>query len=499
MAQILPWVALILSALVLGFGAVRGSRPKGGGLLPFAAAGAGVVLVAILATLPKSPPWTPTQGMWPGLLLGGLAVLIAAALGERLASEADRALAGAVEMAAPTAALSVLLLAYVPLRSVIVDTLGGFVIGALAVGILLAARPLAEGEERASSGAVLPAVALAVATNLALWHQGPAGAREWLHLPVLFGATVTAGLTLRAAVGRTNAWAGLAAALLPPAVMAWLIAYNLKGTPPFFTTVLLSLALFGVLAWLGRSEAGEAPRFRADTGLLGSLLVLGGAALAFRGLFGYGIALAALTGLVVARLCAGEAAAFVERAAVLALLLAVYRVYTEINAYTSGFQPDFLYYYASLVAGALLPALLAGSVFRWAPAEGALVSIPGAVVRAGLVGASAVLAPLLLWVLVGERPQAAFLVGLPVGAGFLLSRHVTGGRPAGELRLADLAALAAGWSAVQFTYLLTPLGLTSRPQRVVLLVAIGVVVLAVIGITAAMERRAPRRAPATAE
>lgn len=500
MAQILPWVALILSALVLAYGAVRGTRPKGGGLLPFAGAGAGLVLLTVLATLPKSPPWSPAQGLWPGLLLGGGAVLAAALLAERLGSETDRALAGAVELAAPVLGVSVLLLAYPGLRGTILDAYGGFILGALGAGILLAGRGLGEREEApAAGGAAVPAVALGLATLLALMHQSPAGVREWMPLPALLGGTAAAALTVRSALGRGGLIPSLAAVILPVGIMAWLIGYRLEGRPGFLTTVLVSLALFGMLAWLGRLEQSETPGFRPDTGLLASLLVLGGGALAYRGLHGYGLALAGLCGALVARLAGRDVSGFVERGVVLVLLLAAYRAFTELNEYTSGFQPDFLYFYVALVGGALLPALLAGSVFRWTPAAGGRVAAPGALVRVGLTGAAAALAPLAAWVLVGERPQAALLVGLAVGAGFLLSRQATGARVAGEAQLAGLAALAAAWSAVQFTRLLEPLALATRPQRITLLAVIGVIALVIIGVTAVLERRAPAASTASAE
>jgi hypothetical protein len=180
---------------------------------------------------------------------------------------------------------------------------------------------------------------------------------------------------------------------------------------------------------------------------------------------------------------------------VVMLLISLYRVFTETTAYERGFQPDFLYFYVALIAGALLPALLSTTAFRGAP-----VGTGPGLARVILAGAGAAVAPLALWLLVGERPQAAMLVGLAVGAGFLLSRQVTGTRTAGETSFAGLLALCAGWAAVQFTFLLNPLALGTRMQRVTALAVIGGVALVAVVATALLERsRAEPPQPIAAE
>lgn len=508
MAQILPWVALVLSVLVLAYTATRGSGSGRALLHPFAGVAGALVLLGVLSTLPAGGVWSNGQAIWPGLALGGAGVIVAAFLTARLTPDSRGVLGAAAQIAGPAAGLALIVALYPSLRHGVVYTYGGFVIGALAAGMVLigAALTASRDEETAAdcTGAALPAVALAMSTLLATLHEpGPSGVREWMALPALLAATAAAAMTVRGALPGRSVLLSLAVVVIPVGIMAALIAFRMSGTPAFLKATLVGLGIFLLVAWLGQLDSAERPPLGADTGLLAALLVLGGGALAFREFHGYGLAIAALCGTFVAPLLGPDsrstAGALALRGVVLMLLLAVYRIFTELNSYTSGFQPDFLYFYVALVAGALLPALLAGSAFRWTAGSSDRTCVGGAVVRVGLVGVGAVLAPLIIWVLVGERPQAALLVGLAVGAGFLLSRQVAGQRSAAELSLVGMASLAAAWSAVQFTSRLKPLALASRIQRIELLVAIGVIALIIIGVTAALESRRPLPASSGAE
>jgi hypothetical protein len=508
MAQILPWVALVLSVLVLAYTATRGSGSGRAMLHPFAGVAGALVLLGVLSTLPEGGVWSHGQAIWPGMALGGLAVIAAAFLTARLTPDSRGFLGAAAHIAAPAAGVSLIVALYPSLRHGVIYTYGGFLMGALAAGMVLIAAALtaSRDDETAAdcAGAALPAVALAVTTLLATLHEpGPSGVREWMALPALLASTAAAAMTVRGALPGRSVPLSLAVVVIPVGIMAALIAFRMSGTPAFLKASLVGVGVFLLVAWLGQLDSADKPRFRADTGLLAALLVLGGAALAFRELHGYGLALAGLCGVFVAPVLGPDSrttsGAFAQRGVVLMLLLAVYRIFTELNSYTSGFEPDLLYFYVALVAGALLPALLAGSAFRWTAGAADRTSVGGAVVRMALVGAGAVLAPLIIWVLVGERPQAALLVGLAVGAGFLLSRQVAGERSAAELSLAGMASLAIAWSAVQFTAKLKPLALASRVQRIELLAAIGVVALIIIGLTAALESRKPMPASSGAE
>jgi hypothetical protein len=358
-------------------------------------------------------------------------------------------------------------------------------------------------------------VALAAATYLATFHRSAAGLREWQPLPTLLLATLAAALTGRAALpaGRGAGWpATLATVLLPLLVISWLIGHRLGGSPAFFTVLLVGLAVFGFVAWLGIAEGSGAdatprqPVLRADLGLVTSLLVLGGAVVAFRELRGYGIGLLTLAGFVLIAViprsanAVGEAALAGQRllkgAVTLGLLATLYRVYVESNEYGKGFQPEFEYYYVALVLGALVPQLLAGGAgwTRGAAADGGPWP---RLLATGLRGAVAVLAPLAVWLLVGERPQAGFLVGLAVGVALLLGsagRTTVDAASAREGRLRNLLALAMACSAMQFTSLLQPLALRTRGDRIAILAALAVAAVAWAAVALWLDPRGRRKA-----
>ncbi|HEU4753278.1 MAG TPA: hypothetical protein VFU47_09240, partial [Armatimonadota bacterium] len=223
--------------------------------------------------------------------------------------------------------------------------------------------------------------------------------------------------------------------------------------------------------------------FRPDLALLSALVVIGAAVPAFRELFGYGLGLLVLAGLAVTGMLSGGRVRSLARGALtLALLLALYRVYHEWTDLSDALEPERLYYFAALVLGALLPALLA-SLARSGLRPGPLTML----LRVGLIGALAAVAPLAVWVLAGELTQPAFLVGLPVGVAFLLSRWEP--RAAAETTTARLLALLMACAAFQFTSLLEPIGLRTRTERVEILAAVAALALFWMASTAWLERR----------
>jgi hypothetical protein len=561
MAQILTWLALGLSGAALAHALAR--APRSGGraavdLTPYLACAGGVLLLGALLTLPTGKPWSPGQTLAPGVVLGGLVVILAALLGRTRPAPGDAEGSSAPffqasgQVAAATVAVSILLALY-PGR--VLDPLVGCALGAVAAALLIAgglrlAHPAASEEDGTGSAAAaemaaLFTVALAGTTFLSAYHHSPAGVREWLPLPVLLGAALAVCLAARGAIPARETQGGiasLAVVLFPLFLMAALIAWRLNGTAHFFWAALIGLGVYGLVAWLDRIEAAPAPatagereqdggaraelpggtsrpwRFpaRADLGLLTSLLVLGGSILAFRELRGYGLGVALLAGIAAGMgfpSQSGEAAKerpLFKGALTLGLLVLLYRVFAQDSDYRRSLEPDFLYYYVALVLGALWPAFLAGSLRRWmreagpVPAGGdpaGATALP-ALLRAGLAGLAALTTPLALWLLVGERPQAAFLVGLAVGAGFLLagpaaSRTLGGGgveaAGAAERPLARLMSLGMALSAIQFTFLLSPLELRTRKERVLILAGVGIAALVWVGVTSVLDAR--RRKP----
>ncbi len=491
MVHTLTLIALGLSALVLAYTGSRAGKGRAAllsALAPFFGTAVVVLLIGTLLTLPTSKPWSPGQTLGPGLLLGGLAllatVLIAAPPGE---------LAPAI--AAPTAGVAVILLLY-PRQPL--DALGGFMLGMITAGLLLDLGLRSAGDEHAGperaaalEGSVLYGVTLAAMTFLATYHRTPTGVREWQSLPLLFGATLGIALLGGSTFRRGAAGSGAAAVIAPTVVMAVVIGTRLNGTPHFWHVSLIGMALFAVLGWIetGRTGGPDAARpYRSGSDLLTPLLVLGGAAIAFRWLHGYGIALLLLAGFGATGLFPPAARSgrreLLPAAFGFGVLVLLYRLYAERVGYTRGLEPDFLYYYAALILGAgLIPGLMQLLPDVERPPAGVLPRL----LRTGLVGILAALAPLAVWLLFGERSQAALLVGLAIGVGLQLTSDAGPRAAAGRM-----LGIGAALSALQLTRLLGDFGTRTRAERVTSLLVVGLLLALWLGAVMLLERRRSR-------
>jgi len=515
---VLRWLALGVGALAAGNALLRSGfqhrLPRSA--RPFLGVAAGVIVLVALLTLPVAPPFSAGQTLGPGILLGGIAALLGMLVLPTIGADGSRStsyLAWSVRLGAPVVGVALLLIFY-PSR--IFDALSGFTLGAVGValiaggGLTLATRVESDDDmarHQLAAGAELTAMfatCLAVATYLATYHQSPTGVREWQALPALLGATAALLVAIRSLVtapaGRDCLF-DLLVIPIPLLVVGWLAAHQLHGSPELFRVLAIGLGVFGVVAWLERASVDreiEPRRSRPDLGLITALAVLGGAVVAFRELSGYGLAVLALAGtsLLPVALAGGRdtaAGRLSINATHVAILLVIYRVFTERNDYSRGFQPDFLYYYVALVLGALLPALLAGLAEETMSAGAAGADAPSArsafsaLARVLLVGAVSLASPLALWLLVGDRPAAAMLVGLTVGAVMLAARDGASGSVRAPIWRLSSTLIAV--SAVQFTHLLLPLALRTRSQRLGVLAAVAVVVLLAIAATAWRESR----------
>lgn len=491
MPQLLAWVALGLGVLTLAHAAARMARRPLPSAFPLLVGGvAASVVLAALATLPTRVPWSPGQSLWPGLLLGGVVVLLGAFVARP--SEAPESyergwyLASSGAVAAATMGVA-LLVALFPAN--VLDPLAGFALGAVIAGVVVAGGVrLTAGDTHARTASLaelttLVAVTLAATTYLSAFHRSPAGLREWLPLPVLLTAALAVGLALASYVsspGRRGV--GLGAALVPFLILAALAGFALHGTPGLFWSVLLGVVAFALVSLLG----GGLDQ-RIDTTLVGALVVLGALVIAFRERHGFGMGLATLAGLAVVLASPPGAQEYEEEqpllrsAATLALLATLYRVFAEHISYTRSPEPDFLYYYAALLGGALLPAVLASLAGR-----GTGATSLSALLR-GLLGVGlALAAPLAVWLLIGERPQAAFLLGLAVGVALLVVRP--GVRSPAESTMVRLLPVGMALSALQLTILLQPLAMRTRWERIGVLGVVAVVALIAIATAAALER-----------
>ena len=484
MSSVLPLIALGLSALVLLYAAMRGGKGRAGlppEQKPYVLATLAVLILAALLTLPTGKPWSPGQTLWPGLLLGGAAVLAASFLATPASA-----------VTAATIGVGVLLLFYARYA---LDPLAGFMLGAVTAGVLVGggcAVARDEGNPRERAGAVefavLACVAVAAATYLATHHRGPTGLREWQALPALLASVVAIAL-LGGELLQRDRRGGLAAAgavILPPVLIALAVAYRLHGTAPFWQVAVLGLALFAVTGWLGRSRAelpGSPAAVGVDTGLLSALLVLGGAALAFRWLHGYGIGLLLVAGLAAAGLSASATSSAALRGSLgVGVLVLLYRVYTERTGFSKGLELDFIYYYVALIFGALFAPLLL-QLLPSASADRAETT--PRLLRLGLMGALAASVPLGVWLLFGERAQAALVVGLAIGAVYQLARG-TDDLAAG---LGRTLAIGAALSAMQLTNILGDAGDKTRGERIVILMVVGVLLAIWLGAVILLEQR----------
>jgi hypothetical protein len=453
---------------------------------------AAILMLAALATLPTRAPWSSGQSLWSGLLLGGAVVLAGAFVARTPENAADSVrgwyLSASGAAAAATVGVS-LLVALFPGR--VLDPLAGFGLGAVIAGVVIAAGVwLTNGAESARTAAVTEltatlAVALAATTYLAAFHRSPSGVREWLPLTPLLVAALAIGLALASYLaGPDRRMVGAGAALVPFVALAGVAGFALNGTAGLFWSVLLGVAAFAVTALLG---AGVERRF--DTALVGALVVLGALLIAFRERHGFGMGLATLGGLGVilalppAAEDSAEAQPLLRGVASLALLATLYRVFAEHTNFSRTPEPDFLYYYVALVIGALLPTVLASLGGR----GGGGTAMP-ALLRGGVAVGLALAAPLAVWLLVGERPQAAFLLGLAVGVALLAARSLSTQVGAAEGTLARLLPVGMALSANQLTILLQPLAMRTRWERIGVLGGVAVVALAAIALAAALER-----------
>jgi hypothetical protein len=185
----------------------------------------------------------------------------------------------------------------------------------------------------------------------------------------------------------------------------------------------------------------------------------------------------------------------------MALLMALYRVFQQKMVLQESFRPEDIYYYCSLIIGALLPLGLAGLATDRSVLPGnSEIARPGvsALLRVALVGLAAALAPLVVWLLVGERAQSAFVMGLVVAAA-LTMRPLRTGDPVMEPVLARLLTLCSAVTAIQLTALVEPLGDLTRRQRIEILAGLAGVVLLILAIAVFFERRCRRLPPGRAQ
>ena len=332
---------------------------------------------------------------------------------------------------------------------------------ALAIGAALAVLclgvapalldPDAESEGGGATVGLLYLVCLAGAVLLGF---GRAAARQqefWADVPLLLGAVLSLASAL---TGRTR----LPAGLVPLGAALMLVLLPLSRVAPSWRPlelVVLGAVVFGLLARLGRDNAGDRQQSAA-----GLLLLAAGSALAFALWSGYGLALLVLGGWLVSgsALLSDEGGRAGRVGMGFAATLLVYRLATLQNGpavHASG--PGDIWDLFAVSLGALLPLAAA----EWAAGGG---DSPRPVRWAALLQWAVVLVlpALLLDYIWQPRSVAGVLLGVAVG--LLLV--------AGQARLRQEAALLSGllFSLIlfQFLPLITHVNEPTRTVRVAL-------------------------------
>jgi hypothetical protein len=493
MSTTLSVVVLALGALVLlqtAVAALQARRPLQPPERAFLYVSAAALVVVVLGSLPTSPPWSPGQAFAPAMLLGGGGVLLAGLFGGLLP---DHPLSRAASLALP--ALGVVLLTL--WSASILDSLGGFMLVAAGIGLLaIALSPSAAAPTGLAPGAGLAAVAaiaVGTATYLATYHQNPDGVRAWQPFPALLAVAVAAGVAVQALVlPRARGAMALIVPVVVLVAVGALAAFGLGGPRALLPIVAGGAGLGLLLAWLGGAEKdGEAEEAevaeaaeRAPGTLLVPLVILAAGLLAFRELHGFGIAVLAVTLAAGGALCSGGRRDTLLLSVGILTALALYRMYTETYAYRRGFEPDFLYYHVALLLGAAVPAILAAALER-----GRSHTPASRTAAAACTGAAAMLVPLSIAVLMFDRAQVGFLVGLPIGLALLAANWRPAFQrvnPTGAVLLMSLAGLAA----VQFTPLVAALALRPRWERAAVVLVFALLLALAAAVSAWRGRRA---------
>ncbi len=491
MNLVLAWISLGLGAMVVAFTALQ-TRPRGERLRLYFPAELAVLIVLAIITLPTQPPWSSGQGMGLSVMMGGLAVYLAALLGNGAASaEEGRHERWHLLLAAQRVALAVVAVDVVVLVStgstqyaLMGAAVGAAVAGCLISGGLLLANPGSgprdDVDEKAAAAelAALVTVLLAATCYLGSMHREPDSSRPWTVLPVLFTGVVALGLTVRGVLagGRAQGWMMTIISAVPQVLVALVIGTRLQGTDAFWKCGLVGLGVGWVLALLARR--GRAVRL--EEGLLGLLLMAGAGVVAFQLLHGFGLGILALAALAAtAGGFAGSERPILRVAGYLGGHFVLYRVYVEATGRTEDFVPGIFHTYAAILLAVAMPVLLVAVGRRWASRS----QLQSAALAA-LITLAAGVPSAIAWILSGDAVQEAYLIGIPVGVALL---GISGGADRLTRRWGALLSLPPVLAAITATHLLEPLVPKRLVEKQWWMAGLGVGLLVICGLIASRE------------
>jgi hypothetical protein len=405
-AVLVAAVSLFIPAWVVP----RRRPPTAPSVVPALVLGALGVLVIFVLTLPASPPFSLGMRLGLGVLIGGVIGLQALWWAPRLATGEPYAAIYASASAVAALSLTLLLFSGNP---------GGALLGcALGFGLVAGVGQVMVGGATTAPLALAAILggALAAGSVLALERFASSGERGWWAYPMALAASWLLGQAIAAAavspsdlparrpVASTAIVAGAAAAAA--LVLGWLLASRLEPPLPVVGVLIAGLVTGFLASWVAVATTAEGaqPAAAARGAALAALLVLFLVVAAFRGLHGFGaaVALIAAAGLAVSMAGWGRSGAIAAALALGANFLLL-RVFLERGDTLLG-EVDASTHYTLLgmILGALLPILYAS-----------LHSRPGAG-RAVALGSLTAASPPIVLALWGQDAGVGLLAGLVI-------------------------------------------------------------------------------------
>lgn len=503
------------AAMYLLSGAKRAGGDESGHAARMAAGAVALLTLIFWAVaMQQRLPYSPGQGLAWGFLIGGAAGAAAIVLSAKLGE------AGSVR----TRQLSVLSMACLGLFGVSLTyliyrgypqvALVGFSIGAAMAGILgyfvrglVTRRP-----DTLTRTWTLFAVTVAVGVMLAVYHFNEDSLRMWWPAPILMAVTVLAAGYIGVEIGsagrfRERPGAAYALAVLTAAALvvglSTVYSWRIVDTWQLVHVTLVGMAAAVLIAWLAASaDRHPSPSSGLEAAAVAVLVVVAFAVAAFRLWSGLGIALGLVAGWTVAlpalgmreTRAEGEAHALwapsksLLAALSLGLAILLFRLFIEQYRRDLGAADLRIHYtFVGALLGAIVPFLLASSLFRLESPSGRARALAGTVML-GLLAAAAPVVLCLVWEI---RAVLGFVFGLIAAEAFLVMLQST--RHEGQEHLlarypVGLLVIGAQLSAVQFVGPMLELEMT-RQSRIWVLAGAATAGVVWLVVTGAIARR----------
>jgi len=480
MESIIGWISVCVgaaAAVLGGASACRGEFPERGRRGEWVAAGAVVVLTAVLFLLTRlsTPPVFSLGGrLGIGILIGGLLGTMAGLWSCRMRPASEWAAAmGAVGIAGLSllgGGLVLLLYGGYP-----TPALAGFMIGAMIAGVVFR---LAPGRSAAVSVWVISALALAGTIQLGIYRHPVPWERVWWAAPAITAAAVLAAIVLVSGIAKL--WLRMITGGALVLALAAIFAWKLLPEWPYFYAAAAGVVTFLLVAWLG-SLSDKTGRAAA----VSAILISAFAAIGFKLLAGFGIG----TGLLYAVVILIPAAAFVLRqqeddesegsalfgwligAFYVGIAMVMLRLFLEnYSSSLSGVDIRAHYTFVALIIGAVFPFLIAAAISSAERKRTLFVLCCSAAL--GLAAAAVPIIALAVW---GFKALLGFMIGTIAGQVFVM---MGGSALYGKAKDAALILTAAAQvSAVTLGGLAAPLNEATRVQKVWMLAAVLVVIV----------------------